>query len=67
MMVDQQVTRPRSDKFRKDKQLALDPYWLVVTDVNNCILKGLGQYMDDFPYLSIKAQISGQQYDSSED
>ncbi len=53
-MINQQVTfRERSDKFRKDKQIALDPYWPeVVTDINNCILKGLGQYMDDFPYLS---------------
>ena len=52
-MVDQQVTwQSRSDKFRQDKQIALDPYWpQLAEDVNRALISKLGEYMDDFPYL----------------
>lgn len=56
-MIDQQVmyspkANTRSDKFRRDKQIAIDPFWPGITeDINQALVQKLAEYMDDFPYL----------------
>ena len=43
----------RSDKHRKDRQYALEPFWPELAEEINSYLIGkcLGRYFDDFPYL----------------
>ena len=57
-MIDQQVmyshpkATTRSDKFRQDKQIAIDPFWPgIAEDINQALVQKLAEYMDDFPYL----------------
>ena len=61
-MIDQQVmyspkASTRSDKFRRDKQIAIDPFWPgIAEDVNQALVQKLAEYMDDFPYLQDQGQ-----------
>ena len=53
-MAGQSVTwQSRSDKYRQDMQIALDPFWpQIAMDVNNYLLNNMfTHYLDDFPYL----------------